>query len=99
MDTATAPVNRASRLNWDAGALAEAIGLADAGSTVREAATALRQRFAPLRVVVVDAFDMRGEAPAIVGTRRALYFGSSDGHCWQVTQDPAQVSGLFVVDR
>ena len=95
MDTATAP----AALTWDAATLAEAIGLADGGSTVREAAAALRQRFAPLRVVVVDAFDMRGEAPAIAGSRRALYFGSSDGHCWQVTQDPAQVSGLFVVDR
>lgn len=95
MDTATAP----AALTWDAPTLAEAIGLADAGSTVREAAAALRQRFAPLRVVVVDAFDMRGEKPAIAGTRRALYFGSSDGHCWQVTQDPAQVSGLFIVDR
>ncbi|MDT7838742.1 hypothetical protein [Aquabacterium sp. OR-4] len=95
MDTATAP----AALTWDAPTLAEALQLADAASTVREAAAALRQRFAPLRVVVVDAFDMRGESPAIAGTRRALFFGSSDGHCWQVTQDPAQVSGLFVVDR
>lgn len=95
MDTATAP----AALTWDAPTLAEALSLADAAGTVREAAAALRQRFAPLRVVVVDAFDMRGEQPAIAGTRRALYFGSSDGHCWQVTQDPAQVSGLFVVDR
>ena len=41
--------------------LSEAVALADAAGTVREAAAALRTRFAPMKVVVVDAFDMRGE--------------------------------------
>ena len=50
-------------------------------------------------MVVVDAFDMRGETPAATGSRRSLYFGARDGHCWQVTSDPTQVSGLFVADR
>ena len=100
MDTATAPATAPSvPLTWDAATLAEAIALADGGGTVREAAATLRQRYAPLRVVVVDALDMRGETAAATGSRRALYFGSSDGHCWQVTQDPARVSGLFLVDR
>ncbi len=82
----------------DAGTLAEALCLADAAGSVREAAAALRTRFAPLKVVVVDAFDMRAEAPAAAGQRRALYLGASDGHCWQVTTDPAQAVGLFIAD-
>jgi hypothetical protein len=64
-----------------------------------EAAQLLRQHYAPLRVVVVDAFDMRGETPAAQGDKRALYYGSSDGHCWAVTSDPAQAAGFFLTDR
>ena len=79
--------------------LAEAVRLADASAGVRDAATALRQRFTGLRVVVVDAFDMRGETPAARGARRDLYLGTSDGHCWQMTNDPAVAQGLFVCDR
>ena len=52
-----------------------------------------------LRVVVVDAFDMRGETPAAQGDKRALYYGSSDGHCWTVTSHPAQAAGFFLTDR
>lgn len=79
--------------------LAQALALADTATSVREAAAALRAQFAPLKVVVVDAFDMRAETPAAQGERRALYLGASDGHCWQVTQDPAQAAGLFIADR
>lgn len=79
--------------------LGEALAIADAAGSVREAAAALRARFASLRVVVVDAFDMRTEPPAARGERRALWLGASDGHCWAVTQDPAQAVGVFVADR
>ncbi|MBX3605928.1 MAG: hypothetical protein KF788_11670 [Piscinibacter sp.] len=83
----------------DAAQLTEALTIAEAAGGVREAAAALRVRFAPLRVVVVDAFDMRGETPAVVGTRRQLYLGASDGHCWSVTGDPGRASGLILCDR
>lgn len=79
--------------------IAEALAIADAAASAREAAATLRARYAPLRVVVVDAFDMRGETPAAVGTRRQLYLGASDGHCWAVTADPAAASGLIVCER
>lgn len=79
--------------------LSEIAALADTAGTVREAAALLRQRLAPLRVVVVDAFDMRAETPVARGSRRLLWFGASDGHCWQVTQDAAQAAGLFLADR
>jgi hypothetical protein len=83
----------------DTSTLAQALTLADTAPSVREAAATLRLQFAHLKVVVVDAFDMRAEIPAAQGLRRALYLGASDGHCWQVTQDPAQAVGLFIADR
>jgi hypothetical protein len=83
----------------DITALDEALRIADAAASVREAAAALRARFAALKVVVVDAFDMRDETPAAQGERRALYLGASDGHCWTVTGDPAKAAGLFIADR
>lgn len=76
--------------------LAEALALAETAASAREAAALLRERFAPMRVVVVDAFDMRSEKPAAQGPRRALYLGASDGHCWSVTADPAEAVGLFL---
>ncbi len=74
----------------------EALAVAEAAGSLREAAAALRARYAPLRVVVVDAADMRDETPAARGTRRQLHWGASNGHCWAVTADAAQASGLFV---
>lgn len=79
--------------------LDEAMGIADAAAGVREAAAALRARFAGLRVVVVDAVDMRGETPAVVGEKRELYLGASDGHCWCITTDTGRAAGLFIVER
>jgi CO/xanthine dehydrogenase Mo-binding subunit len=83
----------------DAHTAAEALALAEAAATVRDAAQLLRERYAPLRVVVVDAFEMRGETPAAQGDKRTLYYGASDGHCWQVTSDPAQAAGFFLTDK
>lgn len=90
MNAAVAPV---------AASLDEAIALADSASTVREAALLLRERYAPLKVVVVDAFDMREETPAAVGAKRALWGAASDGHCWQVTADLSSVAGLYLADK
>jgi hypothetical protein len=82
----------------DAALLQEALAIADGAATAREAAAALRARYTALRVIVVDAFDMRNESPAARGSRRLLYCGASDGHCWTVTADAAQAAGLFVAD-
>jgi len=83
----------------DAHVVSEALVLAEAAGTLREAAQVLRDRYAPLRIVVVDAFDMREETPAAAGATRSLYYGASDGHCWQVTSDPAHAAALFIADR
>jgi len=82
-----------------ADALPEAVALADSAATVREAATLLRERFAPLKVVVVDAFDMRDETPAASGARRLIWGAASDGPCWQVTSDLSSVAGLYLADK
>jgi hypothetical protein len=87
------------RLLDRAGALQAAVALADAAGSVREAAAALRERFAGLRVVVVDAFDMRSETPAAIGQKRQLYLGASDGHCWSVTTDAGQAAGFFIAEK
>ena len=87
--TATAPL---------AASLDEAIALADSAATVREAALLLRERYAPLKVVV-DAFDMREEKPAAEGAKRVLWGAASDGHCWQVTADLGSVAGLYLADK
>lgn len=76
--------------------ITEALHLAEQAASAREAAGLLRQRFASLRVVVVDAFDMRREQPAAQGAKRSLYLGASDGHCWSVTADPTEAVGLFL---
>ena len=83
----------------DAHTATEALALAEGAASVRDAAALLRARYAPLRVVVVDAFDMREETPAAQGTKRTLYYGASDGHCWTVTSDPAQAAGFFLTER
>lgn len=88
--TATAPAT---------GSLAEAMALADAAASVREAAAVLRQRYAPLKVIVVDAFDMRAETPAITGQHRLLWGAVSDGHCWQVSADLSALSGFYIADK
>lgn len=76
--------------------LSDALALAAQAAHVRDAAAALRKRFAPLRVVVVDAADMRDEQAAASDNRHRLYLGASSGHCWAVTTDPAQATGLFI---
>ncbi len=83
----------------EAATLDEAMSIADAASGVREAAAALRDRFAGLRVVIVDAFDMRSETPAAIGRKRQLYLGASDGHCWSITTDAGQAAGFFIAER
>ena len=83
----------------DATALARAVTLADQAGSAREAAAALRTHFAPMRVVVVDALDMRDETPAAVGAKHQLYYGASDGHCWTVTDQASQAVGFFIAAR
>ncbi len=72
---------------------AEVLG---AAATVREAAASWRARDPAMRVVVVDAMDMRGETPALRLGARSIYLATSDGHCWSITQQPDAATALIL---
>jgi hypothetical protein len=80
--------------------LTQAASILGDSPSVRAAAALIRERFAPLRALVLDAFDMRGEHPAMqVGTDRAIYLMSTDGHCWTVTSEPQQASAFVLTQN
>ncbi len=49
-----------------------------------------------MRVVLVDAMDMRGETPALRLGARNVYLATSSGHCWHVTQRPEEATALIL---
>lgn len=80
--------------------LTEAASILGESPTVRAAAAVIRERFAPLRALVLDTFDMRGEQPAMqVGADRAIYLMSTDGHCWTVTNEPQRASAFVLTQN
>lgn len=76
----------------------EARALLGAAPTLRAAAASLREQLPGIRASVVDAFDMRGETPGVQVGARSLYLMSTDGHCWNVTSDPAAASALVLTE-
>ena len=68
-------------------------------ATVRAAAATWRTHHPDLRAVVVDALDMRDETPALTLGQRRVYLASSDGHCWQITQQPEQATALILTQN
>jgi len=76
--------------------LTEAAQILGSSPNVRAAAAVIRERLAPLRALVLDAFDMRGEQPALQVNQRAIYLMSTDGHCWSVTPEPASASAFVL---
>lgn len=77
-------------------AAGEVIATAD---SLREAAALWRVRDPAMRVLLVDAIDMRDETPALhVGTRR-VYLAASDGHCWSVTDQPGSATVLILTQE
>ena len=71
----------------------EVIGTAP---TLCDAASILRARDPALRVVLVDAMDMRDETPALLLGARRVYLATSNGHCWNVTQEPEEATALIL---
>ncbi|MFZ2122455.1 MAG: hypothetical protein WA012_10900 [Rhodoferax sp.] len=72
---------------------AEVIG---AASSLRDAAALWRARDPDMRVVVVDALDMRDETPALLLGQRRVYLATSNGHCWHVTEQPLEATALIL---
>ncbi|MDO8767316.1 MAG: hypothetical protein Q7K57_01130 [Burkholderiaceae bacterium] len=74
----------------------EVIGTAP---SLRDAASILRAQDPALRVVLVDAVDMRDETPAqLLGARR-YYLATSNGHCWSITQEPGEATALILTQE
>jgi hypothetical protein len=70
-----------------------------AAPSLRDAAAIWRARDPAIRVVLVDAMDMRDETPALLlGTRR-VYLATSNGHCWSVTDQPDEATALILTQE
>jgi DNA-binding IclR family transcriptional regulator len=76
--------------------LREAGEVLTAAASVREAAATWRTRDPAMRVVVVDAMDMRDETPALVLGNRRVFLATSNGHCWTTTQQAAEATALIL---
>lgn len=76
--------------------LHNAAAVMSAAASVREAVANWRAHDPAMRVVVVDAMDMRGETPALRCGARSIYLATSDGHCWSVTQQPELATALIL---
>ncbi len=72
---------------------AEVIG---AAPSLRDAAAIWRARDPDMRVVLVDAMDMRDETPALLLGQRRVYLATSNGHCWSVTERPLEATALIL---
>lgn len=70
-----------------------------AASSLRDAAAIWRARDPAMRVVVVDAQDMCDETPALMLGSRRVYLATSDGHCWHITQQPAEATALILTQE
>ena len=77
--------------------LQQAAHILSAATNVRAAAGEIRQALAPLRTLVLDAFDMRAEQPVLrLPQDRAIYLMATDGHCWNVTNEPEHANALVL---
>lgn len=73
--------------------------LAGAAATLRDAASIWRSRHPDMKVVLVDAMDMRDEKPALMLGARKVYLATSNGHCWSVTEAPEEADALILTQE
>lgn len=76
--------------------LRQASAVIGAASSLRDAAALWRARDPAMRVVVVDAMEMRDETPALLLGSRKVYLATSSGHCLSVTSEPAEATALIL---
>ena len=70
-----------------------------AASSLRDAAALWRARDPAMRVVLVDAMDMRDETPALRLGARSVYLASTNGHCWSVTDKADDATALILTQE
>jgi len=75
-------------------AASEVFGVAP---SLRDATALWRTRHPEVRVMLVDAMDMRDETPALLleGSRR-VYLAATNGHCWSITKQPEEATALIL---
>lgn len=73
--------------------------IALSAATLGEAIAGVRAALPGVRASAVDAFDMRGEKPALRIGERDLFLMHSDGHCWSVTTDPLAAHGIVLTQN
>jgi hypothetical protein len=76
--------------------LREAGDVVSAAASVREAAATWRARDPDMRVMVVDAFDMRDETPTLQLGSRRIYLATSSGLCVSITQQPELATAMIL---
>jgi hypothetical protein len=69
-----------------------------AAASLRDAAALWRARDPAMRVVLVDAMDMRDETPALRLGARSIYLASTNGHCWSVTDKADDADALILTE-
>jgi hypothetical protein len=79
--------------------LADAGAVIRAAATLRDAASLWRARHPAMRVLVVDAMDMRDETPALRLGTRSVYLASTNGHCWSVTDKVHDATALILTQE
>jgi hypothetical protein len=78
--------------------LRDASEVIGAASSLRDAASLWRARDPSMRVVLVDARDMRDETPVLRLGSRSVYLASTNGHCWSVTDKVDDATALILCE-
>jgi hypothetical protein len=69
-----------------------------AAPSLREAAAIWRDRDPRMRVLVVDALDMRDEIPTLHLGPRRVYLATSSGLCLSITQQTDLATALILTE-
>lgn len=78
--------------------LRDASEVIGAATSLRDAAALWRARDPAMRVVLVDAMDMRDETPALRLGARSVFLASTNGHCWSVTDKADDATALILTE-
>jgi hypothetical protein len=62
-------------------------------------AAAVRRSLPGLSLTRCDVSDMSGEIPFRETPHYALYLVDGSSHCWRITSDPVQATGVVVAAR
>ena len=69
------------------------------GASLRRGAAFLRSRYPGISFSCCDAADMSGEDPYRSYGNFDLYLVDGSGHCWRLTDDPIEATGVILAER